>query len=92
MMTIDCIDETRSHSILVVEDDANALKLLRACLERNGYEVTSAGTLAEARRRLKSSSDWGLVILDRELVAYGGVDHERCFFNVADQYRIHVTL
>lgn len=34
----------------------------------------------------------GLVVLDRELVAYGGVDHERGVFNVADQYRIHVTL
>lgn len=73
MMTIDCIDETRSHSILVVEDDANALQLLRACLERNGYEVSSAGTLAEARRRLKASGDWGLVILDRRLPDGDGI-------------------
>ncbi|MEA2415510.1 MAG: two-component system, cell cycle response regulator [Thermoanaerobaculia bacterium] len=67
MMTIDCIDETSSPSILVVEDDANALSLLRACLARNGYGMTSAGTLAEARRRLHARSDWGFVILDRRL-------------------------
>lgn len=34
----------------------------------------------------------GLVVLDRELVAYGGVDEERGVFNARDTYRIHVTL
>lgn len=34
----------------------------------------------------------GLAVLDRELVAYGGTDHDRGVFNLADQYRIHVTL
>jgi diguanylate cyclase (GGDEF)-like protein len=50
-----------------VEDDAHALALLRACLERNGYEVSACGTLAEARRRLERSDDCGFVILDRRL-------------------------
>lgn len=34
----------------------------------------------------------GLVVLERELVAYGGVDQERGVFNARDHYRIHVTL
>src|SRR4051794_41845973 len=58
---------TMTDPILLVEDDANVLTLLRACLERNGYAVATAGTLAEARRRLERSGDCGLVILDRGL-------------------------
>lgn len=34
----------------------------------------------------------GVAVLDRELVAYGGVDHQDGVFNANDQYRIHVTL
>lgn len=59
------MDDTRTPSILVVEDDPNVLTLLRACFERNGYEVATAGTLAEGRRHLKGDCD--LVILDRRL-------------------------
>jgi two-component system cell cycle response regulator len=66
-MTIDCTDETRTPSILVVDDDANALSLLRVCLERNGNVVLTAGTLAEARRQLERSDNCGMVILDRRL-------------------------
>jgi hypothetical protein len=33
----------------------------------------------------------GLVVLDRELVSYGGVVSDRGVFNVADTYLIHVT-
>lgn len=33
----------------------------------------------------------GLAVLDRELVAYGGVSSDRGVFNVADTYAIHVT-
>jgi two-component system cell cycle response regulator len=61
------MDDTPASSILLVEDDANVLTLLRRCLARNGYEVASAGTLAEAKRRLERSDGCGLVILDRRL-------------------------
>jgi two-component system cell cycle response regulator len=58
---------TMTDPILLVEDDANVLTLLRTRLERNGYQVATAGTLAEARRRLERSGDCGFVILDRRL-------------------------
>lgn len=34
----------------------------------------------------------GLVVLDRELIEYGGLTHERGVFNIADTIRIHVTV
>lgn len=33
----------------------------------------------------------GLVVLDRELVSYGGVTSDRGVFNVADTFQIHLT-
>lgn len=33
----------------------------------------------------------GLAVLDRELIAYGGLDSDRGVFNVRDTYQIHVT-
>lgn len=39
-------------TVLVVEDDAPVRESLRALLEREGYAVHTAGTLAETRRVL----------------------------------------
>jgi diguanylate cyclase (GGDEF)-like protein len=68
------MDDTQTPSILVVEDDANVRTLLCGYLERNGYQVATAGTLAEARRWLDRSGDCGLVILDRRLPDGDGVE------------------
>jgi len=73
MTMTDPIAEPAALSILVVEDDANIRSVLSAFLKRNGYAVCTAGTLAEARRRLERSSDCGLVILDRRLPDGDGV-------------------
>src|SRR3954471_13467246 len=73
MTMTDPIDELRAPSIRLVEDDPNVLTLLRTCLQRNGYDVTIANTLAEARRLLETSGDCGLVILDRRLPDGDGV-------------------
>jgi diguanylate cyclase (GGDEF)-like protein len=67
------MDDTPTPSVLVVEDDSSVSTLLRTSLERNGYEVATAGTLAEARQRLDRRGDCGLVILDRRLPDGDGV-------------------
>ena len=66
-MTDPIDDESRTPSILLVEDDRNVLIMLRTTLQRAGYDVSTAGTLAEARAVLERSDDCGLVILDRRL-------------------------
>jgi two-component system, cell cycle response regulator len=66
-MTDPIDDELRAPSILLVEDDPNVRTMLRTALQRGGYDVSTAGTLAEARAILERSGDCGLVILDRRL-------------------------
>lgn len=48
--------------ILIVEDDETILFALRSALGRNGYEVSAAGSLEEAKRFIQNPVD--LVLLD----------------------------
>ena len=60
-----------SHpKILLVEDDANVVLLLSRHLERAGYTVVTASTLAAARR----IHEWDLAILDRHLPDGDGLE------------------
>lgn len=52
--------------VLVVDDEVAVRMLLRALLERDGHEVTEAGSVAEARERLAGVSV-DLVLLDLNL-------------------------
>ena len=38
--------------VLVVDDEAAILRFLKPALEANGYEMTSAGSVAEATKRI----------------------------------------
>jgi two-component system KDP operon response regulator KdpE len=59
--------------VLVVDDEAAILRFLKPALEANDYEVTSAGTLAEAMKRIaKEPPD--VVILDLGLPDGDGKD------------------
>src|SRR6202158_4406506 len=42
--------------ILVVDDEAAILRFLKPALEANGYEITSAGSVAEATKRIAADS------------------------------------
>jgi hypothetical protein len=60
-------------SILLVEDHADTARVLRRILEHAGFEVTHAGTVADARA-LASSTRFDLVISDVGLPDGTGVE------------------
>jgi DNA-binding response OmpR family regulator len=63
----------RGASILVLEDEADLVFLLRQNLEQQGYAVTSCGTVAEAEQALKDS-EHDLLLLDVNLPDGSGFD------------------
>lgn len=64
--------DPRTH-ILVVEDEVEMQVLLHAHLTRLGYSVATAGTLAQARTRLKNRCP-DVVLLDLNLGKEWGLD------------------
>jgi CheY-like chemotaxis protein len=50
------------RSVLVVDDDKTARKTIKTILARASFDVSEAGTVAEALRRLDEHPDW--VLLD----------------------------
>ena len=60
------------QNIILLEDDANVSHMLSRQLERAGYSVRTASTIARARELAQGS--WDLVILDRHLPDGDGVD------------------
>lgn len=62
--------------ILVVDDEVNIRKLYKSELEDEGYEVTTAGSGAEALSILRSVAP-DLVILDIKLEQENGLDFLR---------------
>lgn len=59
--------------VLVVDDEAAILRFLKPALEANGYEITSAGTVAEALKRAAAESP-DIVLLDLGLPDGDGKD------------------
>ena len=64
---------TAKTRILVVDDEAAILRFLKPALDANGYEMTSAGTIAEALKRIASESP-DMVLLDLGLPDGDGKD------------------
>lgn len=54
---------TTNSRVLVVDDEATILRFLTPALEANGYEIVSAGTVAEATKRIAADSP-DIVLLD----------------------------
>jgi two-component system KDP operon response regulator KdpE len=59
--------------VLVVDDEAAILRFLKPALEANGYEMTSAGSAAEATKRIAADSP-DIVLLDLGLPDGDGKD------------------
>src|SRR5690606_41092021 len=64
-----------SH-VLIVDDDARLLDLLRRFLSANGFRVTTADTAAAARARLEGI-DFDLILLDVMMPGESGIDLAR---------------
>ncbi|MFZ2197616.1 MAG: sigma-54 dependent transcriptional regulator [Thermodesulfovibrionales bacterium] len=59
--------------ILLIDDEANTLKVLSAILRKNGYDVSAAKTAEEGFDRA-SKSDFDLVITDYKLPGMNGAE------------------
>lgn len=59
--------------VLVVDDEAAILRFLKPALEANGYEMTSAGGVTEATKRIAANSP-DIVLLDLGLPDGDGKD------------------
>jgi two-component system KDP operon response regulator KdpE len=59
--------------VLVVDDEEAILRFLKPALEANGYEMASAGTVAEATKRIAANSP-DIVLLDLGLPDGDGKD------------------
>jgi two-component system KDP operon response regulator KdpE len=59
--------------VLVVDDEAAILRFLKPALEANGYEMTNAGSVAEATTRIAADSP-DIVLLDLGLPDGDGKD------------------
>lgn len=53
--------------VLVVDDAPEVLRLVTVILQRAGYIVIGAGSVAEARERLADRSDYSAAIIDLHL-------------------------
>lgn len=64
---------TSRRRVLLVDDEAAILRFLKPVLEANDYEMTSAGTVAEAIKRIASDTP-DIVLLDLGLPDGDGKD------------------
>jgi two-component system KDP operon response regulator KdpE len=64
---------TAKMRVLVVDDEAAILRFLKPALEANNYEMTSAGTVAEAIKRTAAETP-DIVLLDLGLPDGDGKD------------------
>lgn len=62
-----------NSKVLVVDDEAAILRFLKPALEANGYEMATAGTVAEATKLIAASSP-DIVLLDLGLPDGDGKD------------------
>jgi DNA-binding response OmpR family regulator len=72
-----------ARPILVVDDDAKIVRLVRAYLERDGYRVIEAGD-GRAALAAVAREDPALIVLDLMLPEIGGLDVVRAIRRTAD--------
>ena len=78
------------QEILLLEDDKSLNRGITFTLQKAGYSVTSAFTLAEAEEDL-DKSEYALIICDITLPDGSGLDFGRKVRQVSDAYLIYLT-
>lgn len=78
------------QEILLLEDDRSLNRGITFTLQKAGYSVTSAFTLAEAEEDL-DKSEYALIICDITLPDGSGLDFGRKVRQVSDAYLIYLT-
>ncbi len=61
-----------ANPILVIDDEAAILRLLKACLERKGYGVDTAANGQEGISKIKEN-EYGLILTDIRMPGISGV-------------------
>ena len=78
-------------SVLLIDDERSFQILFERALRREGYVVTSAGSVAEGRRAW-GSSNFDLVVVDRNLPDGDGIDLLHEMRRDADERNLDVAL
>ena len=81
---------TAAPLVLVVDDEPAIRRLIRRCLEPEGYRIEEAGSAADARR-LVERTRYDLVTLDLNLPDGDGTDVARAIKSIRDVPLIMVT-
>jgi DNA-binding NtrC family response regulator len=71
---LDCRDKIKG-SILVVDDKQSWQDLLYAILKEDGHDISIAGSLSEAKKKVKCKS-YDIVIIDMRLVDHSSYNIE----------------
>ena len=82
--------ENKDMKILLLEDDKSLNRGITLTLEKAGYQVDSAFTLAEAEERLESDR-YALIICDITLSDGSGLELGRKIREIGDTYFIYLT-
>ncbi|NRG17657.1 response regulator [Rhizobiales bacterium] len=82
MTSVTTLDDNAAH-LLVVDDDKRIRDLLSRFLSENAYRVTTAGTAAEARRRLEGLA-FDMLILDIMMPGESGLELARSMRETSD--------
>jgi CheY-like chemotaxis protein len=81
--------ETSRKKILVVDDDASIVRMLRTCLEVAGYDVVAACDGAQALGRVKTDEP-NLLILDIMMPRMSGFETLKALKNSAETRHLPV--
>ena len=64
MQGFSCLTMLRKPSLLIVDDEPNVLLTLKLVLEEDGYQISTAGSFAEAEKLMLASGRFDAILTD----------------------------